>query len=71
MGTFLASIGGLERVDILPYHVIGVGKYARLERDYTLSEVIPPAAVETNRIGGILREYGLTVTVRGESDVTE
>ncbi len=71
MGAFLKKIGGIERVDVLPYHVIGVGKYARLERDYTLSEVIPPSAVETDRITGVLREYDVTVTVRGESDGTE
>lgn len=71
IGEFLHSIGGLDRVDILPYHVIGVGKYARLERDYSLSDVIPPSADEISRIAGVLREYDLAVTVRGEIHGTE
>ncbi|MFC1628115.1 glycyl-radical enzyme activating protein [Gemmatimonadota bacterium] len=71
MGAFLRSSGGLDWVDILPYHVIGVGKYLRLEREYPLSGAPPLAAGDISRIVGILREYDLTVTVRGEADDTE
>jgi len=67
MGEFLRSTGRIDRIDILPYHVIGAGKYVRLERDYVLSEVNPPSADGISRIVGILREYDLAVTVRGEA----
>lgn len=71
MGGFLNSLEGIDRIDILPYHVIGVGKYARLERDYELSEVIPPSPAEIDRIAGVFGDHGLTVTVRGESHGAE
>jgi pyruvate formate lyase activating enzyme len=71
MARFLGSLDGIAKVDILPYHVIGVGKYVRLERDYTLSEVSPPSPADIDRIAGVLGDHGLTVTVRGESHGAE
>lgn len=71
LGEFISSLSTIDRIDILPYHMIGVGKYARLDRDYKLSETKVPTSPKIAEIAGILKEYELDVTVRGESYVPE
>ena len=39
---FLDSLGNIERVEVLPYHDLGVYKWEQLGLPYTLSEVKPP-----------------------------
>ena len=40
---FLDSLGNIERVEVLPYHDLGVYKWEQLGLPYALSEVKPPA----------------------------
>ena len=39
---FLDSLGNIERVEVLPYHDLGVYKWEQLGLPYALSEVKPP-----------------------------
>lgn len=39
---FLKTLHNIERVDILPYHTLGVYKYGKLGLDYPLKGVEPP-----------------------------
>ncbi len=39
---FLDSLGNIERVEVLPYHDLGVYKWEQLSLPYALSEVKPP-----------------------------
>jgi pyruvate formate lyase activating enzyme len=39
---FLAGIATLQRVDLLPYHKIGEGKYTSLQREYLITQIEPP-----------------------------
>jgi pyruvate formate lyase activating enzyme len=64
--TFLGGLASKPPVDILPYHRLGVEKYHRMGRAYSLSEVSPPPTDEVRRAVRLLREAGLEVTVRGE-----
>ena len=39
LGIFCAKLQGLERLEILPYHILGVRKYHELGREYKLSGI--------------------------------
>ena len=39
---FLAGLDVPPKVDLLPYHRMGVGKYDRIGLEYQLSQVTPP-----------------------------
>ncbi len=53
------------RVQLLPYHRIGVEKYSRLARPYTLPEAVPPAPARLEEIAGALQQaYGVEVSVQ-------
>ena len=45
LGAFLASLPNVKALDVLPYHVMGVSKYAELGIDYPLQGV-PAATVQ-------------------------
>lgn len=38
-GIFCAKLQGLERLEILPYHILGVRKYQELDQEYKLSGI--------------------------------
>lgn len=65
-GAFLAGLDSPPPVDILPYHLLGVDKYGRLEREYALTGTPPPKADGILGAVKILEEAGLQVSVRGE-----
>lgn len=60
---FLAGIGGITRVEVLPYHKLGTSKYARLGREYQHSEAEIPDPAKMASIADILRVHGLQVHV--------
>jgi pyruvate formate lyase activating enzyme len=68
---FLGELASKPPVDILPYHRLGVDKYHRMGRAYSLSEVSPPPTDEVRRAVRLLQEAGLEVTVRGERYVDD
>jgi pyruvate formate lyase activating enzyme len=43
LDTFLKTLNNIERVDILPYHTFGVGKWEILGIPYQLTDVEPPS----------------------------
>ena len=63
---FLAELASPPRVDILPYHRLGVDKYERLGRTYHLRDAAPPPGERVEMAVRLLEEAGLLVTVRGE-----
>ena len=57
---------GANKVNILPYHRLGMGKYARLGRKYPLEENIqPPGNTEMEEIKNIIETYGLGCSIGG------
>ena len=56
---FGASLGVVERVEILPFHQMGRYKWERLGLDYELDEVDPPDMAAVNRAVAIFRGAGL------------
>jgi len=63
---FLTGLTRVPPVDLLPYHRLGVEKYHRTGRPYSLSGVFPPTRDVVGRAVQLLEGAGLTVTVRGE-----
>ncbi|MFX1487210.1 MAG: glycyl-radical enzyme activating protein, partial [Promethearchaeota archaeon] len=41
IGVFLAELGGIDRIDLMPYHKFGISKYKMLDRQYSF-EANPP-----------------------------
>ncbi|HXV64001.1 MAG TPA: pyruvate formate-lyase-activating protein [Vicinamibacteria bacterium] len=56
---FAASLGNVERVDVLPFHQMGRFKWKELGLDYTLGDVDPPAREAVQRVCDQFRAVGL------------
>ncbi|MCR4419119.1 MAG: glycyl-radical enzyme activating protein [Clostridia bacterium] len=55
---------GLNRVDLMPYHRFGVGKYQMLDRTYELPDVIPPGREQLESIRQTFEAYGIDCRIR-------
>ena len=64
MCAFLSPLG-LRRIDLLPYHRIGSGKYERLGVPSRMEAVEPPAAEQMETIASRLRRNGFSVRIGG------
>ena len=58
---FAASLGNVERVEILPFHQMGRYKWKELGMQYTLQEVEAPSMELVERTGEQFRSLGLDV----------
>jgi pyruvate formate lyase activating enzyme len=56
-----AGLPHLARVDLLPYHRIGVGKYLRLDRKYRLLHTDAPTGERMDEIASTMAAAGLPV----------
>ena len=56
---------GLRRIDLLPYHKIGVDKYGRLGRRRPMGEVEPLPETELSRIAADLAGRGFAIRIGG------
>jgi len=59
LASFGASLGVVERVEILPFHQLGQYKWDRLGITYELAATKPPAAEEVAKAVAIFRAAGL------------
>ena len=55
---FLKDIG-LEEVNLLPYHRLGIGKYKIVGKRYPLKEIVVPSEDHLDHIKGLIESYGL------------
>jgi pyruvate formate lyase activating enzyme len=60
MADFVAGLGNVERVEVLPFHQMGRFKWKALGLEYTLNDTRPPTADECERACAIFRAAGLT-----------
>ena len=51
---FLEPLLGIEKIEILPYHAMGVHKWEALGIPYSLKDVNPPTAEEVEKAKKIL-----------------
>lgn len=59
IADFVAELGNVERVEVLPFHQMGRFKWQKLELNYTLNEAQPPAPEQVERACEIFRGVGL------------
>lgn len=59
IAKFSASLGNVERVDVLPFHQMGRFKWKELKLDYALDDVQPPTHESVERACAIFRAEGL------------
>ena len=59
IARFAASLGNVERVDVLPFHQMGRFKWKELKLNYALNDVQPPSAQAVERACALFRAEGL------------
>jgi pyruvate formate lyase activating enzyme len=59
IADFAASLGNVERVDVLPFHQMGKFKWKQLGIPYTLESTDPPDQSLVEKVCGIFRAAGL------------
>ena len=62
---FLASLGGIRQVDLLPYHPTGETKFERVGIPFTLGGTAAPDPANLDRMASRFRARGLTTTIGG------
>ena len=55
LDEFISSLSNVQRVEVLPYHTLGVSKWQKLNIPYTLEGVKTPDAAGIARANEILR----------------
>lgn len=65
IGAFIRATGTPEAVHILPYHRIGMEKYQRLNKKYTLSDSQPPDEAQVAVVVNRLEEFVNPVIIGG------
>ena len=61
MADFVASLGNVLRVDILPFHQMGRFKWDKLGMEYRLHEAVPPSRETVDKVIARFRANGLRV----------
>lgn len=58
---YVSGFKNIERVDILPFHQMGMQKWKELNQEYKLAKVPPPSLEQVTKATEIFRSYGLKV----------
>ena len=61
LADFVASLTGVERVEVLPFHKMGEYKWAEMGLDYQLKDTPPPSPELIERVHQQFASRGLTV----------
>ena len=59
LARFTASLGNVERVDVLPFHTLGAAKYAALGLDYPCAGQSPPSTEQLDAARAAFTAAGL------------
>ena len=62
IGTFIKDLTNIQRVDLLPFHKLGVSKYIKLGLDYACKDFEPPSEEEMKKYKEIMDKYNSNVT---------
>jgi pyruvate formate lyase activating enzyme len=62
---FVCRLDGQHKIELLPYHKLGIHKYAALSRDYSLSHLKPVRESRMQTLESLIKSYGLEVQIGG------
>ncbi|MBQ7064576.1 MAG: glycyl-radical enzyme activating protein [Firmicutes bacterium] len=66
IARFAATLPGVKKLHLLPYHRLGQDKYSGLGRDYTLTEILPPSKEHMQELLDVaVRASGLDCQIGG------
>ena len=63
LGEALGKYKMVQRVEILPYHTLGVHKYEAMEQEYKLKDVKENTPEQLEKAAEVFKEYFTTVVV--------
>lgn len=61
LAEFVATLNGVEKVEVLPFHKMGEYKWKELGFDYSLANTEPPTPEQIDAVKAVFRQQGLTV----------
>lgn len=64
LGSHFKGFKHLERMEVLPYHTLGIHKYKAMGKKYHLEEVVAPSKDRLNIAGKTLESYFTKVRIR-------
>jgi pyruvate formate lyase activating enzyme len=65
IGAFVAELGNVREIHLLPYHPTGTEKYVRLGKEYQMESTVPPSADDLSLYVKALRQYVPDVSIGG------
>lgn len=65
IAKFAASLPGVKKMHILPYHRLGADKYASLGREYTMADILPPSDDKMARLQRAAQRCGIECQIGG------
>ena len=63
LGEAMGSYKMIQRVELLPYHTLGVHKYEAMGQDYLLKDAKENTPEQLEKAASIFKEYFATVVV--------
>ncbi|MFJ3724004.1 hypothetical protein ACIPYQ_15715 [Streptomyces sp. NPDC090045] len=60
VAAFAGSLGNVSRVDVLPFHKLGEGKWQALDMNFTLHDTPSPTAEQMAAARAVFAARGLT-----------
>ena len=63
LADFIHSLDNVEKVEILPYHTLGVHKYEAMEQEYKLKDVKENTPEQLEKATEVFKKYFTTVVV--------
>lgn len=58
---YVSQFKNVERIDILPFHQMGIHKWEQIGQEYKLKDINSPSNQELNKAEAIFKSYGLNV----------
>lgn len=65
IAQFAAGLPGVEEIHLLPYHRLGQDKYRWLDREYTLTGILPPEREHMQELLHVALSTGLQAQIGG------
>lgn len=65
IAVFAKKVMGVEEINLLPYHRLGMDKYEGLGRDYLMGDILPPSDEKMERLCTVAENEGLKAKIGG------